>query len=313
MPRTPDVLRLSISITFTVAVIGIASAYLDWSVAIGALRNADGNLLGLALVLFATNWGLRTIRFHTLLGTPANQYHSLLGVTMLHGMFSYILPAKSGEFSYLLLAKKHLNVTLPVSAATLIVARLFDFSVIAILLPTSMLLLAADYPTWLDTGALIYCVTILTAVGALFVIVHYEYSWQPSGNKHWWYRPAQALMSTLDALRDIHNAQQYLRLWSLSFAIWICILMQFFCITASLGFQPEFAQMVVISVILIPLSLIPVQGVANVGTHEAAWITGLSLFGYDFDSSLVIAITSHVAIFSMFLILGLVGYAILRR
>ena len=309
----PKALRFGISIALTCVVIVLAGVYLDWRLAINALKTADRTWLGIALALFATNWLLRTIRFHSLLRHKAGRFQSMLGITMLHGMFTYMLPAKSGELSYLLLARKHLDVTLPVSAATLIAARLLDFGVIAFLLPVAMLMLDADHPAWLGTGVLLYCVGVVCVAGVVATGLRFGSAWQPTGRSRWWHRPAQGVLSTLDALRGIHRDRQYLRLCALSFGIWVCILMQYFCITLSLGFHPEFAHMVVISVILIPLTLIPVQGIANVGTHEAAWITGLSLFDYSFDSALLLAVTSHVAVFIMFLVLGLVGYVLLRR
>ncbi len=52
--------------------------------------------------------------------------------------------------------------------------------------------------------------------------------------------------------------------------------------------------MIVVSIIMVPMTLLPFQGVANLGTHEAGWIIALSLFGQPQETALTIAVGSHL-------------------
>ena len=301
--------------TFLVTAIAVAvtARLLDWSLAWRAIQEADCLWLAGALGLFVINWGLRTHRFTILLQTKRETSLAVLGITTLHGMLTYMLPAKSGELSYLVLAKKHLAVELPESTATLIVARVFDFAVIASLLPLTMLLMDSKLPPWLTLSASLFCGTVFTAIAVLLLGVRFGRQREPTGRHRWWHSPARQLLRTVESLRRINGRGQYPLLGAVTFGIWFCIVAQYFCISASLGFEPELVHMLVISVILIPLTLIPAQGIANVGTHEAAWVAGLSLFDYPFESAITLAVTSHVVVFTMFVVLGLFGYVILRN
>ena len=50
--------------------------------------------------------------------------------------------------------------------------------------------------------------------------------------------------------------------------IWLCINSNFFLITLGLGYDFNFFQIVVVSIILVPVELFPIQGFANLGAHE---------------------------------------------
>jgi hypothetical protein len=66
--------------------------------------------------------------------------------------------------------------------------------------------------------------------------------------------------------------------------------------------------MVVVSIIMIPMTLLPLQGFANLGTHEIGWVAAFRLFGYSANASLNIAISSHIIMLLFVLTLGLLGY-----
>jgi uncharacterized membrane protein YbhN (UPF0104 family) len=65
--------------------------------------------------------------------------------------------------------------------------------------------------------------------------------------------------------------------------------------------------MIAVSMIMVPLTLLPFQGFANMGTHEAGWVTAFSLFGQSQDVSLAIATSSHLITLSFVLAMGFIG------
>lgn len=299
------------SMILTAVVLVVVGYSLDWSYALRTLHRIDFGWLVWALVVFAINYWLRSIRFRMLLNRGPGGNSELLAVTMLHGLFNYLLPAKSGEFSYLVLAKRHLEVPLPESTATLITARFFDFGVIALLLPVAVHQFYHEMPRWLILSSAAYCAVVLAAAVLLVSYLRTSEGEAPRPGRGLTARARNAVNAVLDSLRTIDQRRLYLRLWIVTSAIWVCVLLNYYFITASLGFEPSFSQMAVISIILIPLTLIPVQGIANLGTHEAAWVAAFTMFGYSLESALTIAVTSHVVMFAMFVVLGIAGYTLM--
>ena len=301
-------------IGFSLVVIFYVAQHLNWGLAIDRLSTANTTWLAAGLGVFAINYVLRTLRFRVLLNTRQLGLRRLLGVMMLYGMFNYLLPAKSGEVSYVLLSHRYLNTSLSEGTATLIAARFFDFGIIALVLPLVLIAFFDQLPQWLLGSALAYCVMV---IGSAVVLLGYlrkrtfsdHATPAPDDLRS---RISQAWRRVMSALSAIDRRGQYLPLWLLTGGIWLCVYANFYCIVASLGFEPTMLQMIVISIILVPLTLLPVQGVANIGTHEAGWVTALSMFGHSIDSAVVIAVTSHVVLFVFVLIWGATGAWLVR-
>jgi hypothetical protein len=136
-PRQPRVLSpLSVlGLIFSLLVIFYVVSKLDPPVIFQTFRNIDYRWLALSLAVYLLNYLFRTLRFSHLLNLRIIPFRKLLGVTSLHGMYLYLMPAKTGEVSYPLLLKDRLGVSLAQSTATLIVARFFDFATLALFLP----------------------------------------------------------------------------------------------------------------------------------------------------------------------------------
>ncbi len=310
-------LPLLLSVLFTAAVAAYVATHLDWERSVERLVNAHPSWLALALAIFGVNYALRTLRFMMLLGSPAISVRGLLGVTSLYGMFNYLLPAKSGELTYLVLVRRYLNISIPESTATLITARIFDFGVVALVLPVVLTAFFSELPSWLVSGSVIYCITVVSA-GALLLLFLRR---RPVGvtdpdsetGRNGLGKFTRGWRKMVTGLRTIDRRRQYGRLWLVTAAIWLCVYANFYCIVVSIGFDPSFLEMIVVSILLVPLTLLPIQGLANVGTHEAAWVTALSLFGQPMEDALTIAVTSHVVLLAFVLLLGVFGTILLRN
>ena len=56
--------------------------------------------------------------------------------------------------------------------------------------------------------------------------------------------------------------------------------------------------------VMIPLTLLPLQGFANIGTHEVGWTSVLVAFNYPYETALAIAAGSHFVLLLSVLISG---------
>ena len=120
-------------------------------------------------------------------------------------------------------------------------------------------------------------------------------------------------MSTVGYMRVIHARGRYGRLWGLTLSIWLCVQTNFYLITLGLGVRLSFFQVVVISLIMVPLTLLPLQGFANLGTHEIGWVAAFRVFAMPQDAALSLAVGTHFILLVFILLLGGIGAALLSR
>jgi uncharacterized protein (TIRG00374 family) len=290
---------------------------LDWDATMETFANVNGFFLIAAFLMYLLNYVFRTLRFQVLLELENHSFPLLYGVTSLYGMFLYVMPAKSGEISYPLLLKNQLKISLPESTATLITARLFDFATLALFIPVALISFWEKIPPWLRSTAIIFTAAILILSLCFLWFVRHN---KRFSKNHYTSLESRSVVLRLKngvnglifSLKEINKRNIYLRLWLITIAIWIFLQTNFYFIVLSLGFRISFFQMLVISIIMVPLTLLPVQGFANLGTHEIGWATAFTLFGFSQSSAINIAFSSHIIFFVFVLCLGLLGLIILK-
>jgi uncharacterized protein (TIRG00374 family) len=308
-----------IGLLFSLLVIGYVIAKLDWQTVQKILSQIDLLWLAAAFGIYLLNYALRSLRFQMLLNLKAIPFQHLLGVTNLYGMYLYLMPAKSGELSYPILLKNRLNVPLPESTATLIAARFFDFATVALFLPAVLITFWNQIHPWVRVGALLFIGSVF-----LFGSVILWFVRRPFGIKRFpqtkpdkkfplVIRLWHGLAKLIDSLQAIDQRRQYWRLWLLTIAIWICVQTNFYFIVLSLGESLNFLQMIVVSIIMVPMTLLPIQGFANLGTHEIGWTAAFALFGYPESTALNIAVSSHIVLLLFVLLLGSSGVILMSK
>lgn len=306
-----------IGLLFSLAVIVYVLVALDWRIVFQTFAGLNLGWLGAAVGVYGLNYALRTKRFQVLLDLHALPFPRLFGVTNLYGMYLYLLPAKSGELSYPVLLKSRLNIPLPDGAASLIVARFYDFATIALFLPVVLLTFWDQIHPWVRWGALVFValVFILGWAAIWFIsnpvrierLLKLDLPAGPGMQRLW-----RAFLRLVASLQLIVQRGQHWYLWLLTIAIWICVQTNFYFIVRSLGETLSFFQMVVISIIMVPMTLLPIQGFANLGTHEVGWVAAFALFGYTEAIALNIAVSSHILLLFLVLLLGAFGILLLR-
>lgn len=304
---------MALSAALSVAAIIYVVMRLDWRTVRDTYAHLNWIWLAAALFIFMINYILRTLRFQALIYTRPVPFLGMMEVTCLHGMLNYLMPAKTGEFSYLLLLNRRLRIPVTESTATLLVARFFDFATIAVFLPTVVLTLWDRLPTGMAYAALAFCGAILAlGVGSVWLLRRRSATGRSiPGNDQtrnpWLNRLIKMWHDLLNGLRLIDRRRQYWRFLLLTVGMWLCVYTKSYLIVLSMGYHPTYFQMIAVSLIMVPLTLLPVQGIANLGTHEAGWVAAFSLFGHSQDVSLAIAASSHVIVLSFVLVIGLVG------
>ncbi len=305
-----------IGILLSLAVIGYVLLTLDWSEVRAILLKLDWGWVVLAFAIYFVNYLLRAYRFKILLDFEEIRYKKILGVTNLYGMYLYLLPAKFGEVTFPVLVKDRLGVEISTSTGTLIVARVFDFLTIAIILPIAMSIYWEIIPGNFKIASLIFCLLVFSGF-AVFISLLRKPDWilpRLENKEH----AKPFIKKILGFVEGVYRGAQIIErksvygpLFAVTLGIWICINLNFYLITLALGYQFYFFQIVVVSIIMIPITLFPIQGFANLGAHELGWVTAFTLFDFPYLDALNIAVSSHIVYVFYVLLLGLIGTTIL--
>lgn len=99
----------------------------------------------------------------------------------------------------------------------------------------------------------------------------------------------------------------------ISINVWFWTGCTSFCVIKSIGLQLSPFDAWFLAAVQLPLQLLPIQGLANSGTHEAGWVMGLTLLGVPSDHTLTTAIATHVLHFAYILALGVLGLLLPNR
>ena len=305
-----------IGAAISLAVISYVLVTLDWSEVRTTIALLKWAWVLLAFAIYFVNYLLRAYRFKILLDLNDISYLKILGVTNLYGMYLYLLPAKFGELTFPVLVKNRLDVEISTSTGTLIVARVFDFLTIAIILPIAMLIYWEIIPINFKIASLVFCLLVFGGFAFFYWLLRNPDLILPRLVINKDSKPiTQKFLGFLDgvyrAAQTIERNQVYWMLFIVTLGLWICINLNFYLITLALGYQFFFFQIVVVSIIMIPVTLFPIQGFANLGAHELGWVTALTLFGLPYLEALNLAVSSHVIYIFFVLILGGIGLTLL--
>ena len=272
-------------------------------------------ILGLGLYTFSNI--LRALRLKLMLKEITVK--RLIPIVFLHNMFNQLLPAKIGEISFLYLTKKEKNSKLEDNLSSLVIVRIFDFIIMLLMFLTSIFLLK-DLPSifynlfWIVLVILLVSVTsifILKKLDDLFpnVLIRLLNKLMPNKHKE---KASIFLKSFLFSLKNTINRKNFIQVLTITITIWIMAYMAVYSILLSIGIDIGLAKVIIGSTFLVITTLLPIQGLAGLGSAEGFWTLGYVLLGVSKDIAIISGFTVHLTQIIYFLILGAIGY-LLRR
>ena len=310
---------LWIGIGLSLFVIGYVLLKLDWREVSKILLTLNWLWILLAFFFYLLSYFFRTHRFRRLLSFEEIPFHLLYGLTGLYGMYLYLIPAKFGEATFPILVKRRLGINFSTTTGSLIVARIFDFLTIALILPAALFIYWDLVPVNIRLISLFFCVLVYFSYGVFYwlminparILHKLEIN---SSTKPRMKAIKEFLKGVFEGAQQVHKQKLYWPLLLITLCIWVCLNLNSFLITLALGYDFNFFQIVVVSIIMVPVTLFPFQGFANLGAHEVGWVSAFTLFGYPYLEALSIAVSSHIVYVFFVLILGLIGsLAVLDR
>lgn len=309
-----NILIYAVSAVLSAVFLGYILVNLDWNILQAAFSDVQWGWLGMALLAYLLNIILRAMRFSNLIYSRPSKVLDFIPVSALHNILMYLMPAKTGDVSYILIAKKRLDVSLAEGTATLLAARFYDFAVVALILAILLPISKNEMPVWIFRSALIF--SILVLVGAAGMLAFLKIS-KPGLETEKiemlvhggvLFRLRAAWKKFIGGLREIQTHGAHWKTVLLTAGIWLCVYSNFYSATQGMGLPVSFYHIVLISIVMIPLTLLPVQGFANIGTHEVGWVSVLVAFDYPYETALAIAAGSHFVLLISVLISGGIAF-----
>lgn len=307
--------KLIISVVFPVVVIAYCISQVRIDQVISVIKQSSLKWLFLGLIVSMFNIFIRAYRFHVLISSRNPRLRDLFKVQCLFSMFAYLFPFRSGEISFLYLMKKKLQIQLGESAAMLVVVRVFDYLIVSFLFFVMLFIMWERIPY--KVGIIVSPVILILVVIfiSLFTII---WKGEKIGqflediSKKKWISATSIFHTIMDKLREIifsikkiHEKKVYTKIIFLSLLSWITVAISFYVITRCVGYEISYLTAICLTVLLFPVSFI--QGVGNLGTHEAEWIPVLMLFGFTQKNAIIASLSSHIVILLFTMLIG--GYA----
>jgi len=296
-----------ISALLSIALLAYLLLNLDWEILRVAFSDIHWGWLALALLAYLLNIFLRALRFTNLIYSRPVKWLELIPVSALHNILMYLMPAKTGDVTYIFIAKDRLDLSLTEGTATLFAARFYDFAVVAFFLLILLPISKDEIPDWIFLPAIIFCGLIL--LGTLGILAFLKFSKPNPRVTQTQKRPVlqkafAAWNKFIIGLREIQSHGAHGKVALITAGIWLCVYSNFYFATRSMGLPVAFYHIAIISMVMIPLTLLPLQGFANIGTHEVGWTSVLVAFDYPYKTALAIAAGSHFVLLLSVLISG---------
>jgi len=254
------------------------------------IQKADPFWLGTGALCFTLNYLFRAYRLWLYTNKSGLLFPAYLKITSIHGFNTYFLPMRSGDLTLPFLLRLHAEVPLTLGSRILVRARMLDISSLGYLLCCASLMTSS--------GISVSWRMLMLGLGLGFVLIPYLAIYMfrrgPNRMKLWLDKLVGTGKPSYPALVET----------LISLVIWFWIGCTFYCVIRSLSIPLAFYDVWLLIAIQLPLQMLPVQGLANSGNHEAGWVLALSLFGVPASDGLPIALASHVAFILYAILLG---------
>jgi hypothetical protein len=261
--------------------------------------------LALYMILALGGVAARTYRYRILVSSQDISYFNLGLVTLIRNLFVDLLPAKVGSLSYVYLLCRRFGFPLEVAASSFLIAFIFDFIVVFPLIFLALLTTRINpFPVsgvqfaGLSLAILVFLVLMVVFLERCLRIAADLLEWLPGRKRPKEETRLQFLIRkirlTADDVRKIKEQKVYGRVFAASLAVrFFKYSSLYFLLFAVLEHRDFTLKTLSFWMVLLGFlgaefsALLPIHGIAGLGTWEAAWTFTFSLMGF-FDRELAI-------------------------
>ena len=264
------------------------------------LRNSNPGWLVVAISLYLANYLCRALRFRSLLRLDRGEFSRLWQIVCWHNLWNHLLPARTGELSFVYLARQRGLVSVPSSLSALLVARIFDLTVVLSFFSLGLIFWRLDAA---GEQQLLLWFSILFVIAMLLAAL-----WRFSGILTWLAsktrrvalamraeRMSEILHETAKEFQRMQSSGTYAKTFQWSLFLWLLQFLVFYSLMMSFGLTLSIWQVVIGSTGAALGTLIPTF-TGNFGPVEAGWALGFAMVGVEPKLALATGFAMHVLI-----------------
>ena len=212
-----------------------------------------------------------------------------LTVTMMVQAFANnMLPWGIGEVVQVWLLKHRHGVEFSRGAGVLIVARLSDL-LIFILLFVILQFFSQEIPEEVCAVMLMLTGCLAVAIASLLAVTRIDKRHLTTG----WRSKIGAFIAAIDESR---NWSLFGPLLGISTIMWVLMFGVFVAVLRTLNSDVGLVEILWIYILFFPVNILPVKGVASIGTHHLAWYLTLQLVGVEEPVAAALAFGAHLVL-----------------
>ncbi len=298
-----DILKLVLSIAFTVWVFSYASKDIDWNETWEALKTFNYGWIFLSVILSIFSHALRAYRWTLLLET--RNYRPGVFTTYLAVMIGYLanmaIP-RLGEVARCGVLKKQSNIPLSFSLGTVITDRLIDLLMLGLL--TLFLLLMQfdrlqsyfvefinDKLPFLESS---WPFILLLGAGGLTLLVYViRKSRKEENTNSLLYKVGHFISELILGIKTVGKVTKPLQFWFSTLAIWVLYFLMLYVI--SFGYSPtdDLSLMAGVAILVMGSLGMAVPVTNGIGAYQAFVAGILVVYGITWEDGFNFAIISH--------------------
>jgi uncharacterized protein (TIRG00374 family) len=279
-------------------------------------------IFALCLAIHTTVYVLRALRLLSLV--PKSQrptFPAMLAVVAAHNLASYVLPAKSGEATLVIYLKGLCRVSGAAGLATLIVSRMYDFTVMCAMMSLATAGLVAtshwNAPRWIGLAG----AAVLAAGSVLFLVLGLRGE-KLMGPLRLTLRGLRLDRTKLgrklyeltqrasDALRVARGSASISHLLITSVLIWLGVFVFYALLARGFGLPERIGlpEATFGSGLAVMSNILPVNAFAGFGTQESGWVLGFGILGIPREQAFATGLSVHLVQLFDVCIMGLLGH-----
>jgi uncharacterized protein (TIRG00374 family) len=301
-----------VSALVAVALVAWLARYLDTDRLIQTLRGAWGGWLAVAAGMMGVYQLLRGLRIRLFFPGREAPAGKLFGLMCVQGFLNNILPSWLGDAALVYLLKRYHGMDLYVGAASVVATRIADLSFI-LLMFVALTALALDKAA-LPLLAITMGLGTLIAAGVALIAMMARYGSVGKAEGVWAARARESILKfsrSFGAIRGNRAIWAPLALYTAG--MWLIQYLVFVAVVRALGQELSLFTMLGVYLVGFSENLLPIKGVASLGTYETAWYVALRIFGVDKSTSVLLGFGSHALMLAVITALAALGALILAR
>ncbi|MDP3980838.1 MAG: lysylphosphatidylglycerol synthase transmembrane domain-containing protein [Chlamydiota bacterium] len=317
MNKKSNLLRGFVLTLFGLAIAVFLLRQIDPRTFLQLIREIKPVWLILAFLMYLFTYYLRAIRWKLMLLSKRVHLGSLFYITSAHTMLMHLMPVRSGELSYIYFLKKHLAINSKESFATLFLARILDLACLGGFFVMSLFML------WHQIHAPVLRMMMITVIFLPLLITALFSASSRTGIakiksvlEKWGLLRFHIVLRIIEWLTEFGHTFDMLKKSGrliyyvcLSILIWGIKFLSFFYILRSFGFPDGISLWATVfgTTFTEVTAILPIHGLAGLGTIEGGWTVGFLLLGLPKDFVIASGFSFHLILLLFASVLGCIG------